>query len=247
MMQKLEIVRKENDILNDFKGLSFNIKTRLQISRILDEIHHKALHPCPLRAVCYVLDSVTKEILGVGGSSLLKNKKTGEFISDLITDNYGEWFEGWFTQLANNNTLKTLKDDTGANVSVTSLRSDGTTNASFSKNNVAANLGIQYQVGQGITPPARANFQIETPFVNAPENAKFLSGISVYDTSLGNLKAVGSINAGGAGTISESGFFTTWVRSAFGTNRYLLARDAISPGVSFIAAQSIALEYTWTI
>ena len=103
------------------------------------------------------------------------------------------------------------------------------------------------QVGSGSTAPTRTDFDIETAFGTSPESAKFNSSVPVYSDVNFNFKNSGQITAGGSGTVNESIFEIIW-RDQGSVNRFfVLYRDAISPGVPFVASQSIFLEYTTQI
>jgi len=79
MKQQYVLLRKENDLLNSLRGKSYNERTKFEASKILNEIHKQADRYCMEKALCYVLDK--GEIKGVGGSSLMQHKKTGEIVS----------------------------------------------------------------------------------------------------------------------------------------------------------------------
>ncbi len=239
MKQQYILLRKENDLLNSLIGQSFNQRSKFEADKILNEIHSKAESRFIGKSVlCYVHDK--GEIKGVGGSSLLQNKKTGEIISNLILDNFGEILSGYPTLVGTSARL-IFANDTGGASRGFNIRNPFATYL----NTALSGLGWQLRIGSGSTPPVRTDFNIETPFGTAPESGFFaITSNGIYNSGLGNIKYFGGIGAGGAGTISES--TTTGVlRDQFGTGRLIqLFRDIISPSVSFILAQSIVLEYT---
>ncbi len=227
-------MRKENDLLNSLIGKSFNQKNKFEAEKILNEIHSKAQdRSIDKKTLCYVTKN--NEILGLGGSTLMKDKD-GKIISNLILDNFGKFLAGIFKGglITNNVALKNQ-----ANVGQT-FNIYGVTNLF----NAQSNFRSLLRVGSGNTPPTRQDFFVETVFGTAPESNAFESAIPVFNSGLGNFKNVGSITAGGSGTINESILFNVWDNSANVNELTTLFRDIISPGVSFIAGQSIALEYT---
>lgn len=236
MKQQYELLRKNNDPLKSLIGRSYNQKSKFEAEKILTEIHSIAtLRTISKMALCYVTDK--DEIKGVGGSTLLKNKKTGEVVSNLILNNFGLFLAAMFKPEITSNVAASLLDTVGG-TDIVNLYG-GTL---FNNNNFA---GMSIQVGQGITPPARTDFVIETVFGTAPESARVvLTGNPVYSTSSFNFKCLSSFNAGGVGTISESMLLARWDDSLSASGIYALFHDAISPAVSFVIGQSIAVEYT---
>jgi len=237
MKQEYVLLRKENDLLNSLIGQSFNQKTKFESYKILKEIHSKAQdRSIGKMALCYIVDK--NEVLGVGGSSLMKNKKTGKIVSNLILDNFGEWLGAIFKTTITGNRSTTLITEVGGSEFVQEY--GGTL-----FNNGGTGFGSTLQVGSGSTPPARTDFFVETPFGTAPENFRF-AGISnpVYNSGLGNFKLSATINAGGAGTINESILMMQWDNTSSALKTFTLFRDIISPAQSFIVGKTIALEYT---
>jgi len=236
MIQQYVLLRKENDLLNSLIGQSYNQKSKFEAEKILDEIHSKAeSRMIGKKALCYVVDN--SEIRGVGGSTLLKDKN-GKIVSNLILNQFGEWLAAIFKSTSTGNRSTTLTSEVGASEFVQEY--GGTL-----FNNGGAGFGSTLQVGSGTTPPARSDFFVETAFGIAPENFRFApASNAVYNSSLGNFKVSASINAGGAGTINESILMMQWDNTASALKTFSLFRDIISPGQAFIAAQTIALEYT---
>jgi len=237
-MSQYVLLRKPNDSLNSLIGKSFNQKSKFEANKILDEIHSKAESRLIAKsALCYVLDK--NEIKGVGGSTMLKDKN-GKIISNLILDQFGLLMSKIFATLTTGNQLVTINNTINVGVPI---------NARALTSNVwnitsGGAVGTTLFVGSGSTPPARTDFTLATPFVIAPENNVFASNFPIWNSGLGNCKNVGSIIAGGSGTINESALIQTWRTGASGLSTFALFRDIISPAQSFIAGQSIALEYT---
>jgi len=231
------ILRKENDLLKSLIGKSFNQKNKFEAEKILSEIHTKAQSRfIGKSALCFVLDK--KEIMGLGGSTLMKDKN-GKIFSNLILDQFGLFLAAIFQGIpASGAETIVLKDTGGVNrtVNIISL---------VQLWNFSTAATMFHQVGSGNTAPTRQDFQIETAFGTAPEDTIIEPSDPVYNSGLGSFKSISSISAGGSGTIRESVMISRWRPNSGSTNRFFaLFRDTISPAVPFAASQSIALEYT---
>jgi len=240
MKQQYILLRTENDLLNSLIGQSFNQRTKLEANKILTEIHSKAQdRSIGKMALCYVLDK--NEVLGVGGSTLLKDKKTGEIKSNLILNNFGLLLSVLFKKFDPTNTGITIKDITNANKGINMW--GNSVNRWMSSNPLS--LGSFMKVGSGSLAPARTDFNVQTAFGTSPESGNINAVTSpIYNSGLGNFKYAGIITAGGSGTIRESIFIFGIQVQTGGRIDSAVFRDSITPPVSFIAGQSIALEYT---
>jgi len=228
-------LRKENDLLNSLIGKSFNQKSKFEAEKILNEIHSKAQdRSIDKKALCFVLDK--KEIMGLGGSTLLKDKN-GKIISNLILDQFGILLAGMFK----GGTLIKSVVINDINNFASTLIVNSLSLVNFNERN---DITVLFQVGSGVTAPTRQDFFIETAFGTAPEQSGIATGIPVWNSGLGNFKNIGSIIAGGAGTINETILRPNWQDSGSVFRSFTLFRDIISPGVPFIAGQTIAVEYT---
>jgi len=238
MKQEYVLLREENNLLNSLIGQSYNQKSKFEAYKILNEIHKQADKYCMEKAICYVMDK--GEIKGVGGSSLMQNKKTGEIVSDLILNNVGLWLAKIFSTRTTANQSFTGTNSAGG---ATPIHSRALTSNVFNITS-GGSVGVNLAVGAGSTPPVRTDFTIQTFFGTAPESLVFTAGFPVYNSGLGTFKNNGIIVAGGSGTINESVLFDVWRTQASGLATFALFRDIISPAVPFISGQSIALEYT---
>jgi len=238
MKQEYVLLRTENDLLNSLIGQSFNQRTKFEAYKILTEIHSKAQdRSIGKMALCYIVDK--NEIKGVGGSTLMKDKN-GKIISNLILDQFGKWLTTIFTIVSLTDRPVSIKATTGVLEALNIYD-----NSAFFNDRTGGSIGVNLAVGSGITAPLRTDFKIETAFATAPESSNFNLGSNpVYNSGLGNFKPVGTISAGGSGTINESVLFAVWIRNLGGVKTFALFRDIISPAQSFIAGQTIALEYT---
>jgi hypothetical protein len=66
----------------------------------------------------------------------------------------------------------------------------------------------------------------------------------VYSTVNFNWKNVGELTPTGAGTINETIFQHLMIKPTVENATFTMYRDAISPGVPFIAGDGLFLEYT---
>ncbi len=240
MSQQYVLLRKENDLLDSLIGKSFNEKSKFEAGRILEEIHSKAeSRMIGKTALCYVVDN--SEIKGVGGSTLMKNKKTGKIVSNLILDNFGEIM----------NTLHFGNPSSNFNAPVLDVSGVARTLPFYINNNwqdiaFGGADGILTQFGSGTNAPARTDFNIQTAFGTPPESGTItnMTTIPVWNSALGQIKTSGNIIAGGAGTINEL-VLSSLLQGLGNTQRRIAYyRDIISPGQTFIATQTLALEYT---
>ncbi len=235
-MSQYVLLRKENDLLNSLIGQSFNQKSKFEAYKILKQIHKQADQYSMEKALCYIVEE--GEIKGVGGSSLMKEKKTGKIVSDLILNQFGIFMSGILKGGSSQN-IQVMQDSFN-NPETFRIYSASVTTM-FNSFNVRRML---LQVGSGTTPPARSDFNIETPFGTFPESTNFESALPIYNPALANFKNLGSITAGGSGTVNESKLRAFWINSAGQARDITLFRDIISPGQAFVASETIALEYT---
>jgi len=228
-------------LLNSLIGQSFNQKSKFEAYKILKQIHKQADEYSMVKGLCYIVQN--GEIKGVGGSSLMKDKKTGEIVSDLILDNFGLWLTGICRSNVGTTKVVVLKNRSAVDKNVNVYSTE--TQSFFSRTNSGAK-GFLVQVGSGTTAPARTDTNIETAFGTSPESINFTSTTdAVYNLTNSNFKFLGSITAGGSGTINESIMLSFWEQVVGGSpDSFVMFRDIISPGQSFVPGQSIALEYT---
>jgi len=238
MKQQYVLLRQENDLLNELRGRTFNDRLKDNALKILNEIHDKADYNCMEKSLVYVVrDGMVK---GLGGSTLMKNTKTGKLHSDLLLNNFGLFYTGLFRGVVGTKTV-TLTDEGGVATAVRPYSTSETFNDTTS-------FRILLQVGSGLTAPARADINVETAFGTAPESNFFESTRPVYNVANSNYKNNGQITAGGAGTVNESIFQHFMGENVFPQSATVtMFRDTISPGVPFIIGDGIILEYTTQI
>ncbi len=238
MAQPFTAMREMNRPLDALKGQSFNAKSKHEAEKILQEIHSIARRrTIGKNVLCYI--HTDGEIKGVGGSTLLKDGD-GKFHSNLILNNFGLWLsqilKGTFAE-----TTANLIDRTGTSRNIRCI----VTSTMFNDSTFQT---AKLHVGTGITAPARDDFFIETPLSTAPESGFFPPiPTSVYDPVNFNFKNVGSVNAGGSGTVNEAIMAMLWLDNIATSRDIVLYRDIISPGQAFTIGETIALEYTTQI
>jgi len=222
-----------NEYLNQFIGFSAKQKVLMDAQKYLFEEKRKKIDSIAAEiSLVYVTDLKSKEILGIGGS----------IPSDLINQNWG----GFWSVL--NRIPTTAPTFSGLINTVNIGQSNGMTVADDPYNTFVAN-GSTIRVGQGITPPARTDFNVDSGFSNGgPEDSLAGTASGGYNSSLGQVSVAVTITpTGGSGTVNET-IITFQNRNVVNVAaNYVMARDLISPGVSFILAQSITVVYTWQI
>jgi len=237
-MNQFVLLRKKNDVLNCLIGQAFTEKNKFEAEKILNEIHSIAENrTINKKVLCYIVKNGL--IRGVGGSTLMMDKN-GKIFSNLILDGFGEFLSALFRRVDSSFKSFTSPDKTGTPENFGVYGSSSLFNLIIS-----SGQGVRLQVGSGVTPPARTDFNIETAFGTAPENAEVQpTSDPVWNSGLGNFKQNISMIAGGSGTINESALFGRWANSGVSLRLLALFRDIISPAKAFIVGQTIALEYT---
>jgi len=227
-----------NDFLENYVG--FTAKKSL-----LDDIH-KSLIQERSKAIGYenkavgiasvrVEDPKSKEILGLGAS----------VPGDLILDNWGELFAVIHGPIVGSpgRTFVGLKNKGGTTGQTWLVWKD--VNPQSWDFNLVARIGV----GSGTTTPARTDFKIETNFANGgPEDSVVIVKQGAYTPDLGQV-SVGSHIAptAGPGTINEIVMEWQMNIQSGGNNFITMARDAISPGVTFLEGQVIFGEYIYQL
>lgn len=179
--------------------------------------------------------------------TVVLNERTGRFgasrWNNLITDQFGEWLAAWFrAPVTSAVTTIAIAADDGVDDTL-EIYHDGTAddNAFNESTGIGApGTGTAFQLGSGSTTPARADYAIETAFATAPEDDQFDSATGSY--AAGAITVTGAVTAGGAGTVNEAGLFASWrIQNTNNAAYYLLFHDAISPGVTFVATDPLAV------
>lgn len=156
----------------------------------------------------------------------------------MLLDNIGLLVAGLFRQPSSGSLNINVKSITGATIN-TGVYQTHTNTTMF--NSIALR---QAQIGQGSTPPARTDFNIETPFSNAPESVRNTSLDFGYNSPLGKITIGTTISpAGGPGTITEVTKYVSWRSGGAVNNVICIIRDIVSPGVNFVLGQSIQIDH----
>jgi len=230
------LLRKENDSLNSLIGKSFNQKNKLEAEKILSEIHSKAeSRMIGKKSLCYIVNG--NVIQGVGGSTLMKDKN-GKIVSNLILDQWGKLNTGLFFGSPQGSANINIKDEFGV---IRTVRVYGATGF-----NIPPANGCLHRLGSGTTTPLRTDFEVDTSFGIAPESDNINPTNPVWDSPTGSFKSSSIIQAGGSGTVNESAFKQIMNSLAL-AQTFTLMRDIISPAQTFVAGDTIILEYTFQL
>lgn len=251
MKQQYVILRKENDWLSDYIGQTFTQRLNAKLALGLFEEHTKKLsnyQPQSAKALVYCMNPKTLEILSLGGSSLLKEVKTGKIIPDLILDNYGLLFARLIRIPAGLGVTFNLKDDAGVDASFKAYNGGNTGDATFNYvNGAGCGMGTQIKMGSGLSAVARPDFKIETSLPTAPESGYVDTNDAGY-TAQNTVIYQGDANpTGGGGTVREIGTFGAWARLGVGCNinKIMISHDAVSPIVPYTSGKLLRGAYTW--
>jgi len=228
-----------NEYLNQFKGKTINEKILADCRNYLLEEKLRITQKNPNEvSIVHVEDPKTKEIISIGGS----------VPSDLITDALGFMMQEHFRIPVGgiiDTPLIFIAED-GVARSLRLLYSSPTILTAY--NSAIGTRGGQVKIGQGSSAVNRSDFDIETPFVTSPESLPINIQPPVYDNVLGQIEFFALVQAVGSGTVSEIGFFINWRDiTTNGTRRYMIAHDLVLPTVSFVAGQTIAVNWLWQL
>lgn len=104
--------------------------------------------------------------------------------------------------------------------------------------------GAMMQVGAGTTAALRTDYNIETAFGTAPEDAPFATGLGSY--AAGAIGIAGAISAGGNGTIAETLLILQACLNTGAATTYVFAlfHDLLVSTEAFVAAETITTTYT---
>lgn len=266
LISEFEVMRKENDWLNDYKGYTYSHRLKELLTRGLFEEHAKKAdvgYANIEKAIVFNIEPSTKEILGLGGSSLLREKKSErkfesvlqslafrhrKIIPDLILDNFGLFFAAMW-KVPDSSSLSISVPDT-SNV-LRTIFTYYNLNASLTWNSGAGqNTGSQIQMGSGLNAPARNNFGIQTALPNAPESGSLNTNNGAYTAGNTAIYQADANPTGGSGNVNEIISIGVWQRNPQTAPIVVpiaLARDSITPTVSYTAGKLLRGSYTWQI
>jgi len=247
-MKQILVLKDRNDILNSLIGRTFDQKLKDEAYEMLVEIH-KGYFGSGLKCLVYNVDVKTNKVLGVGGSSLLQEKKTGKIYSDLITENFLKFFGAIMGGLTGGDRAVNLRREAspfGFNVHI---YDDANPHDGYNQ----STLGGFINVGDSATAPTRTDERLNSKFVTSPESLlKTFSNPNSgapYNSGTGKIFPISTtiFPTGGSGTIRESGCYLEFVPTTGSSPNFMVAHDLISPTVAFVAGQAITIEYTWQI
>ena len=215
---------------------------KTKTEKLIQEITHEYLErknkkyppvENPLNSACVVSVVEEKEIKQIGMSCL----------NDLLNNNFALFIKGAFNRGGTQTEMRDV-----SNI-VTEVRFTGASATRYNNNQTTQTtpIGSRVQVGSGITPATRSDFNIETAFVGGVVAQRRPTGIGVYFAGLNDvlISSVISPTLGG-GSISEACLYAQWHRSLFANQfrEFVLSRDNISPVVPFSAGNTINIDYT---
>ena len=256
---EFEVMRHENDWLLDYQGYTYSDRLKDKLTRGLFEEHAKKAdigYANIEKAMVFTIEPLTMEILSLGGSSLLIEKKSSrkfesllqsmafkhrKIVPDLIMDNFGLWFAGvWGAYGVPSNF--NLTDDANSSQQVDIMDQSGTT--AF---NTANTSGTKIQMGSGSTAPARSDHVIQTALGSAPENSYLITNNGSYTVSNTVIYQGDAIPTGGSGTVNEIVTAPHWANHAAAQKKFIIAHDAVSPGVTYVSGKLLRGAYTWQL
>lgn len=240
-MSTYQVLRDKNDYLKEFVGKTYNRKTLNHVNSFyrdrFGKFSARSLDKFSLVA-CLEPSKRYQEILGLGGSSLLQHSKTKEIIPNLILDNFGKALACLFSNAAN---VQPVKDVTNTTRNINFYRST---------NNVGDRAAqfVDIKLGSGALAPTRGDYEIQTPLTTAPESNHLTINAGAYTVSNTVIYQGDANPTGGTGTVNEIGTYGNWIDGNTGLIYYfLLAHDAISPGVPFTSGRLLRGSYTWQL
>ena len=161
-------------------------------------------------------------------------------INDLINDNFGLFFGAILSRGGSVNLL----DTSGV---IKNVIIYGQSN-NFGDTNGAPpavhNLGCQFAIGSGVSPPLRNDFVVEN-IIGGNFNP---SGNAGYNSGLSQITVTGlSPVLSGTGSIGNTVIMGKWFSIPSISRLHVLSHDLISPVVNFINGQVATIEYTWQL
>lgn len=241
-----DVVQGKNDWLKDFKGMTYTDKLHRALTRGIFEEHAKFSDGSVSnieKAMVYCLEPRTKEIISLGGSSLLKGRKTGRIIPDLIVNNFGLWLSGLFAPSTTTNISVNLTDSGGL---VKALQTYSSGDA-FSLCGASYPVGTLIKMGSSSLAPQRSDYKINTSLGSSPESNAIFTNLGSYTSSNTIVCQADANPTGGSGAVNEIGLHGQWFISTPATDDFLIAHDSITPTVNYTAGFLLRGAYTWQI
>jgi len=164
--------------------------------------------------------------------------------NNLILDHFGEWLALMFRAPVDARNTFIFNDTDLVARTFSFYHSAGAVDDVFCRKEAAGaiNIGTTMEIGSGTTAATRADEQIETNFVVAPEDDAFPTGVGAY--AVGAIACAGAIVAGGAGTINETLLSGMWCDEGGVAREVALLHDILVAGEAFVLGDTITVTYT---
>lgn len=167
---------------------------------------------------------------------------------DLLLDIFGAMFSGCINTGAD--VLRNITDNTGVVRTVRFQENGNAPNAFATGDGTPApnlSMGGFFKLGSGVTPPTRADFQIETSLIAAPfsGNVSIITPVWISANQEGIVTGILS-NALIAETIFECGMFCNWRQDSSTSGRsFMVSHDATN--VPYQINDHVQVTYTWSL
>lgn len=110
--------------------------------------------------------------------------------------------------------------------------------------NFMANPVKQFQLGKGTTPASPLDFNIETPFITAPESSRIGMSEASYILNSGEITQTGFIsNLGSSDSFTEICFFTQIRDTSGGNHIVMISRIIVDPPEPFLLGNRVDVEH----
>jgi len=235
------------ELLKEFSGKTATKNILNDATKIIleNKIHELRTNPRPNCISRVHTESPEKEIINLGGSTPpdLLNNNFLQLLSGISHGRQGV-FEFSIPEMINTggSSITDLRAFDRWNIGNTPPTDDNIMWSTFGGAGVC-----QIQLGQGIAPVLKTDFNIQTAFGVSPESNRITIGVPAYDTLLNELPLGIGFSAGGTGTISESGLFENYMRIGRTGSLHMIAHDNISPVVPFTFGQAIFAQYVFAL
>jgi len=246
-MKQILVLKDRNDILNSLIGRNFDQKLKDEAYQMLIEIH-KGYFGSGLKCLVYNVDQKTNKVLGIGGSSLLQDQKTGKIYSDLIVENFIKFWGAMISTPTGGDRAVSLERESSVTFFNFGVYNDNNPHRGYNRT-----CGAKINIGDSALAPTRTDARLVSKFVTSPESLlKIVSNPfsgAPYISGTGQITPISATiqPTGGAGTIREAGLYFVGEPTTGSAPSFMFGHDSISPNVAFIAGQSITIEYTWQL
>jgi hypothetical protein len=238
-------------INEQYKGRTFTERLQEDMRNHVMEEKNKLFGYSPRFLESSIVSVMTTEknpeLKGVSTSPLLKDKN-GKIIADLLNDNFGQWLSGIFTTAAVSGLREISVINTASQTKT--LRVAGNASGALWNGIDDGSDGTVFQIGAGTTEVTRGDVNVESDFgVGDQANPFPPSGLGGFTKSTGIVQTSGSVVTSVlGGIIGECALLGNWkVIEDVGATLILLAHDNIEPNVTFLAGQTVNVEYSFQL